>query len=180
MPTTKKPRKKYRPRLNLANPVDLAIATIREVEARPLSLSQSEIDMLTTRNHVALHEILHGTPTLDDWNTITKALNVAIALDDQVYGRAKEVELFRALKAHATGGQRFYTKQVLRYSGTEMAAVKEALAIHDVQVAQATVGEMQDAVNAVFTSLTTGKNRVGVKQLAEGKYKINDECVKVI
>lgn len=131
-------RKVYEP----VNPLALVMTRLSK-------LTREEINKLQAINHAAMHSLVHGNGTHDDWQIITSALNMCVVMDDMVYALSYSDELAAAIEAHAECGVRFKLTGKLGYTGVQLNAVNLALEIHDRQLEQATVAEIEDAINEV-------------------------------
>ena len=142
MPTSKKPRKKYSPGRKFLR---LVSKTNAAVGRRTLS-SDSQLRVLTA-NHDAMLTLTRGEGGHNEWEAVAAALHIGGILDEISYA-SQCADIFEAaIRAHAECGARYVMKGRPTYTGPELAAVNAALECHDVQVEQATVNEMERALN---------------------------------
>lgn len=139
MPSSKKPRKRYRPRAVLPDTVSFVLGTFKP-------LSPEGVLRTLAINHDALASLVKGEGTEDHWRLVCSALNMALVLDEQVYDEAYNTELKAALEAHASCGVRRWNGHNFGYSGPELQAMNLGMEIHDEQMRQATVGEVERAI----------------------------------
>lgn len=160
MPSSKKPRKRYRPKHVLRDPVGFVLEGMTK-------LSESEVLRLLAVNHDAMLEITQGRGTVENWRVVTGALNMATVLDEQVYSAAYAKELADALKAHGRCGVRRWNGGNFGYSGEDLQVVNFALAIHDEQVRKATLGEVERALAESERRSRNPKEHISVRQMAQ-------------
>lgn len=160
MATNKKPRKPYRPKRNLVNPVAHVLDGMTV-------LAPKAATSVLLANHSAMHEIVHGRGTQEHWHTVTGALNMAIVMDEQVYGSTEAATLMAALKAQARCGVRGFKGQSLGYTGPDLQLINRALTVHDEQVERATVGEIERAMDECRRRERSKGEHFTVRQVAE-------------
>lgn len=160
MATNKKPRKPYRPKRNLVNPVAHVLDGMTV-------LAPKAVTTLLLANHAAMYEIVQGRGTQEHWRTVTGALNMAIALDEQVYCSTEAPTLIAALKAQARCGVRGFKGQALGYTGPDLQLINHALSVHNEQVERATIGEIERAIDACRRRERSEGEHYTVRQIAE-------------
>jgi hypothetical protein len=103
---------------------------------------------LKLRMHEALAAMLNGTATKSDVDALISAVNVAEALirvrDDLGMDWAQEIR--DAQDAIHSMGVRGYQKDRFLFTGPEMVAVKVVVELHDQQLDDCTVKEMEKAL----------------------------------
>ena len=119
-------------------------------------LPSAHRDNINLRNHISLEKILKGDGDSKDWDEVTAALNMGIILDVHVYGGEHNVLFVTASNHHAACGERIGKAGRILYSGPELVAVRQALEIHDAQMAQATTAEIDRAVREAQRLLKAG------------------------
>lgn len=106
---------------------------------------------LKIKNHVALDAIMHGNADRSMVDDMIAAFNIAEALykvnPDLGLDYAQEIKA--AQDAILGLGQRYLKTGKVLFTGPEMLAVREAMDIHDAQLDQATVREMEQAIDLV-------------------------------
>lgn len=152
------------PKTQVQNPVNHVIQKFT-------LLTAAQVMELSLIHHSAMNLIVNGKGSRQEWEQVTNALNLAQTLDDLVFQRAYEKIIFYGLQAQARTGLRLHRTHRLGFSGRDLTDVNLALEVHDQQLAQATIGDINEAREAVWTSLYYKKNSVGVEQLAAGKYE---------
>lgn len=106
---------------------------------------------LKIKNHVALDAIMHGTADRSMVDDMIAAFNVAEALykvnPDLGLQFAKEIKT--AQDAILSLGQRYLKTGKIVFTAPEMLAVREAMDIHDAQLDECNVREMEQAIDLV-------------------------------
>lgn len=160
MPTSKKPRKRYRKKHTLQDPVGWLL------EDMSLIYKDEQIRILAI-NHNALAELVHGRGTQYHWDVVTGALNTAIVLDEQCYESANFEPLNAALQAHCRCGVRKKKYGRFGYSGQDLSAVNYALEIHDEQMKRATFREIDRAIVETARRAKDPTRRISVEKMAK-------------
>lgn len=169
MPANKKPRKAYRPRRILQNPVGYVMEGMSR-------LTPQDVTRMLAVNHAAMDEIVHGRGTVEHWRTVTGALNMAVALDEQVYAGVEQGPLVAALKAHARCGVRGFKGQTLGYTGADLQCVNHAMGVHEVQVRQATTNEIDRALAECQRRYKAKGEHFTVREMAEQQKEPDGYC----
>lgn len=104
----------------------------------------------------AFHQMLHGEAREEDWTMVTVALNTALILSEEVFNNDHEPYIVKALEGAMRAKMRANGLNVWRYDGAAIGAIREALEIHDEQVALATKGEIRAAFNEVNRRIADG------------------------
>ena len=135
MPATKKPRKKYRPRPILANPVGYVVEGMTLLEERAVSTLYE--------THEAMAALVKGQGTDYSWKIINGTLAVTSVLDEMYYSRdnAEAIELANA--SHSACKLRFIAKGSYGYTGSELQAMNHALLLHEEMLRKATHSEFE-------------------------------------
>jgi len=160
MPKTKKPRKAYRPRGVIKDPVGYVLEGMSRV-------SKDKVLHTLTVHHDAMVRLTKGQGTVDDWRVVTGSLNMAAVLDEQVYDCAYQDELSEALKAHGRCGVRHWNGGNFGYTGPDLQLVNFALSVHDEQMAKATVGEIERALAESERRSRNPKEHISVRKMAQ-------------
>jgi hypothetical protein len=142
MPTSKKPRKKYRPKPVLADPVSFALESFMPVR-------QYTEYMLTLRvkNHGAMTALTTGKATVDDINALMAMSNASIALLHLGFGSEYEGVAslgYTSLKAVVERGiptNRFVCR------AQEINALNAFMELHDAQMDVITIEDLQKAID---------------------------------
>lgn len=141
MPANKRPRKKFNPRSQ-----ELRARSKAHAQAGRRPLAEGSVRHIQTGNHVALQSLLNGTGNEGDWAEVATALHIASVIDRAHYAAEFAEEIGAAIEAHAQCGARMVSKGRAVYTGPEMLAVRRAFEVHDVQVQQATLQEMERTI----------------------------------
>lgn len=158
MPASKKPKKKYVPRRVIANPLAYVLQGVRPME-------HDKRTTLRIINHASLSALVTGQGTLQDWENVTGALNVASALAEIGFGKHYVPDIHAAMKAHAECGARLTKHGKFGYSGPELQQVNHAMDIHDAQMDEASVSELEKAYELVLESQRKKQFVATVKEL---------------
>ena len=121
---------------------------------------------LKLKNHEALDSILTGQGTKEHVDVLISAVNMSEALirvrDD--LGRDWADEIRAAQDAVYSMGMRGHEKGSFLFTGPEMTAVKLVMDLHDTQLDNCTVREMEQAIFIVEEELRMRKARAIVKR----------------
>ena len=142
MPGTKKPRKKYRPKAPIADPVGFVLEGLR-----PLRQHGNYLLNLKVVNHGAMRQLIRGLASLDDLNSLMAMSNATVALISLGIGREyadvaeRGVAALRAVVDRATVNVR-----VTLYAH-EITALNEYMELHDAQLDAITVADLSRAID---------------------------------
>lgn len=159
MAVSKKPRKKYRPRVQAQDPVNYVLSGFKPLEG-------DHKTGLKLKNWDAFEKLRLGKGALEDWRIVTGALNLAVVLDELHYQSDYRPSLDEALLAHGRCGARHWKGQNFGYSGLDLQLVRLALEVHDEQLELTTVGELEAAVKEVLARERSPKHRHSAKAIA--------------
>ena len=155
-----KKKSKYKPRGVRYDNMSWLIAGMKKVGTLPTAGVA-----LKLKNHEALDSILTGQGTKDHVDALISAVNMAEAMtrirDD--LGRDWAEEIRAAQDAVYAMGVRGYEKGSFLFTGPEMTAVKLIMDLHDSQLDECTVREMEQALFIVEEELRLRKARSIVK-----------------
>lgn len=144
MAANKKPRKRYKPRGLIYDPV----AYIKQGFAPLTSMTSANVD-LRIKYHNAMAQIQTGNGVMHDIDTLIAASNMAMGLKKLGMGGDWEQELDDAANAIiALRGRYRETGRVVCRAG-ELKAINLLLAIHDAQLDASTIGELEQAIKIV-------------------------------
>jgi hypothetical protein len=149
MAKSAKPKKKYRPRAIIKDPIRYVTALVRP--APEAARTKTKIGI-----HLAMTNITKGEGTKDDWQEVANALNLSVILAEMGYGQEYVPLIVEAQGSMVMVRDRLKAtgKAILR--GIEMRAINEALAVHDEQIDLATVKDIERALLAVEKALAQG------------------------
>ena len=146
----------YKPRPVRADNLNWILAGMKKVGTLPVA----GVD-LKLKNHVALDSILMGNGTRDHVDVLIAAVNICEALvrirDDLGVDWANEIRA--AQDAIHTMAKRGVEKDRFAFTGPEMTAIKLLMDIHDVQLDNCTVKEMEQALFIVHEEIRLKKAR---------------------
>lgn len=117
---------------------------------------------LRIKNHSSLKAIIEGRATRDDVDLMIAALNVteALAKQNNALGGDWQTEIQAAQEALLT-----MTRRGIRlgdrfiFKAQELTAVNLAMEIHDAQIDQCTVAQLESALDLVQKTIRNGKAR---------------------
>lgn len=152
MPGNSKPRKKYRPKKNLVDPVGFVTESLT-----PLLEQETYVRDLHLSTHSAMRSLIRGSATKDDMNAILSAHNITQALlvtqkltdVDQVILKS-EAALY-ALTDRAKVLGRYVLKAL------ELQTLNDMVALHDDFMGVITVGQMEEALKFSKAELKAGR-----------------------
>jgi hypothetical protein len=149
-------KSKYKPKGVRLDAVNWVLAGMRKVGTLPTAGVG-----LKLKNHEALDSILKGEGTRAHVDVLIHAVNVAEALirirDDLGADWAQEIKA--AQDAIYTMGKRGIEKGRFAFTGPEMTALKLVMDVHDAQLDDCTVKEMEMALNIVAEEIRLKKAR---------------------
>lgn len=152
MPTSKKPRKAYRPKRNLQDPVGQVLRNIT-----PLSQETEYLLTMQMKNSMAMARLLRGVADRADMLNIFAMSNVVEALHQAGIGgeylgvSAAGKDAIKQIGARA--------KIIGRYTptGPEIAALRLLMELHDAQTEVITEGNMDQVGNYIREQIALGK-----------------------
>ena len=156
-----KKRSKYKPRGVRLDNLSWIISGMKKVGTLPTAGVA-----LKLKNHEALDSILTGQGTKEHVDVLISAVNMSEAFirvrDD--LGRDWAQEIRAAQDAVYSMGMRGHEKGSFLFTGPEMTAVKLVMDLHDTQLDNCTVREMEQAIFIVEEELRMRKARAIVKR----------------
>lgn len=146
----------YKPRFVRADNLNWILAGMKKVGSLPVA----GVD-LKLKNRGALDSILMGNGTRDHVDVLIHAFNICEALvrirDELGVDWANEIKA--AQDAIHTMAKRGVEKDRFAFTGPEMTAIKLVMDIHDVQLDNCTVKEMEQALFIVHEEIRQKKCR---------------------
>lgn len=120
---------------------------------------------LKIKNHIALDAIMRGEGTKDYVDELIACFNMAEAIYriNPKLGSDYAQEIRAAQDAIYSLGKRFLNTGRIGFTGPEMMAVREAMDIHDVQLDEISVKEMERAIDLVTTVIRSKQARAIVE-----------------
>ena len=153
-------KSKYRPKGVRLDTVNWVLSGMQKVGKLPTAGVG-----LKLKNHEALDSILKGQGTRTHVDVLIHAVNVAEALirirDD--LGADWAAEIKAAQDAIYTMGKRGIEKGSFAFTGPEMTAVRVVMDVHDVQLDDCSVKEMEKALELVNEEIRLKKCRAIVE-----------------
>lgn len=106
---------------------------------------------LKIKNHIALDAVMHGEGTRDSIDELIACFNMAEAIYrvNPKLGLDYAQEIKAAQDAIYALGKRFLSTGKIVFTGPEMMTVRTAMDVHDVQLDEITVKEMERAIDLV-------------------------------
>jgi hypothetical protein len=146
----------YKPRPVRADNLNWILAGMKKVGTLPVAGVE-----LKLKNHDSLNMILMGSGTREHIDVLISAVNICEALvrvrDDLGLDWANEIRA--AQDALYTMAKRGVEKNRFAFTGPEMTAIKLVMDVHDVQLDNCTVKEMEQAMFIVYEEVRLKKAR---------------------
>jgi hypothetical protein len=140
MSANKKPKKKYRPKGVVLNPIEYVISGMKPP-------AEDVKTKLKVAYHWAMANLTKGRGTPTDWQEVTNTLNVAMVLCERGFGREYLPSLSEAADALVRMRDRYKQEgKSLLFRADEMKAVNEAIDLHDAQLDATLVKDVELAV----------------------------------
>jgi hypothetical protein len=156
-----KKKSKYKPRGVRYDNLSWIVAGFKKVGTLPTAGVA-----LKLKNHEALDSILKGQGTRSHVDVLIAAVNMSeafICVRDEL-GLDWKTEIKAAQDAIFTMGRRGHEKNSFVFTGPEMNAVKLVMDLHDVQLDDCSVREMEQALFIVEEHIRLKKSRPIIKQ----------------
>lgn len=148
----KKPRKKYRPKPIIADPIAHLLEGVR-----PPSTDK----LLTVKiiNHDAMNSLLYGRATVADMDSLINMANVIEALYRLGFGNEYKDVVSAGLDALYQVSTRGVASGQFVLKVSEIAAMNELMELHDAQLEVVTVIDMEKAIGIVQQEYRAKKMR---------------------
>jgi hypothetical protein len=154
MGTTKKPRKKYRPKPVLQNPVGYVLESMVPIRNHDFPLVTIKI-----KNHGALTALTRGHATRKDIDTLITMVNIVEALYRLGFGADYTDVVNAGLDALHTVAVRGATTDKFILRAKEMLDLNTVIELHDAQMDVVTVKDMEQALRLVEQEYRAKKMR---------------------
>lgn len=158
-------RSKYRPRVQLDDPVHWVVSGLR-----PLTTASDVVEVLRTKNHLAMKRVVMGQADAADVDVLVEAFNITEGLTrvDEKLGRDWTQEIEEGHQAIKALGERGVRSGRFVFTGPELAAANLVMELHDLQLSKCTVAQMELAIHEVAREIRKKmtKFKIGV---ANGK-----------
>jgi hypothetical protein len=152
MPTTKKPRKKYKPKPNLQDPVGYLMEGLQSIRSKgPVLLG------VQLKNSAAMSALLRGGATRADMDTLIAMSNISEALQRGGFGDDYYEVTTRGREALISIADRSARVGKFVPAGPEIGALNELMELHDAQMNVITVTDLQCALICVQREIAKGK-----------------------
>lgn len=153
-------RSKYRPKGVIPDPIKYVLSGVQPVEKSAAGLAVLVI------NHDALNNVRQGLGTRDDIDVLIAAFNMmeALAILKPELGQDWRVEIRAAQDALLEVGRRGAETGKFILRGPELNAINLGMEIHDAQLEQCTVFEMEKALNYVNSIVRSKQARAIVRK----------------
>lgn len=152
MPKSSKPRKKYKRKGLILDPV----AYVRE-SLTPVANHSSYLVDLKIKNHSAMTDLVQGRATKETMNTLIATNNIVEAFFRMGFGREYESILTAGCTAITNISVRGATTGRFTPYASEINALNEHMELHDAQMAVVTVKDMEEAIKMVRREHAAGK-----------------------
>jgi hypothetical protein len=153
-------KSKYRPKGVRLDAVNWVLAGMRKVGALPTAGTA-----LKLKNHEALDSILRGQGTKEHVDVLIHAVNMAEAMvrirDD--LGADWKTEIRAAQDAIYTMAKRGVERGSFAFTGPEMTALKLVMDVHDAQLDDCTVRELEMTLDIIYEEIRLKKCRAIVE-----------------
>jgi hypothetical protein len=152
MPSSTKPRKKYRPKPVMTNPVTFAIESVK-----PLADHDSYVLNWKLRNTLAFGELLRGRANKKDLDTLVSARNICEALVVTLKGADVDGTLTRSAVALIDICNRANKGMGTATKAPELQAIRDLMSFHDELLEAVTVGQFEAALAYARKEIKAGK-----------------------
>lgn len=149
-------RSKYKPKGVRVDAVNWVLSGMR-----PMRL-HSEATMLRVKNHAAMKDMVEGRAVRDTVDVLIAAMNMteALSLVRAQLGADWRAEISEAQNALFTMAQRGVNKgNLFRFTGPELTAMNLAMEIHDAQIDNCTIKELEQAMDIIHETVRNKKAR---------------------
>lgn len=155
MGTTKKPRKKYRPKPVLQNPVGYVLESMVPIRSHDFPLVDLKI-----KNHMAMTMLLQGKAKKDDMDKLIALSNMSEALWELGFGKEYQNVCVDGRYAILSIVNRATKHGRFTPTGPEITMLNTLMELHDAQMEVITVKDMEKAVILVEAEMKAKKAKV--------------------
>lgn len=153
MPSTKKPRKAYKPKIVRRNNMDYLITGMK-----PLACIDDELVKLCIKNHAAFASLAQGKAGKTEFDILLTAFNMTEALMMQKLGDGYHGVITEGQQAmYAIGVRSLRLGGKFIAKSEELRALNKAMELHDAQLEICTVAELEKAIFTVASTISKGK-----------------------
>lgn len=152
MPASKKPRKAYRPKARLVNPMEYVLEGFA-----PVASAGSYLTDLKVHNHMAMADLMRGEAKKKQMDTLIAMSNICEAL--QRMGHGEEYKDVTVEGRFALLSVIFRAVERLKFipTGTEINQLNLLMELHDAQMDTITVRDMEKAIQLAQRELRRKK-----------------------
>lgn len=149
-------RSKYKPRQTLLDPVGWVINGLRPMR------EHAEATTLKIKNHAAMTDITRGEGGRHTVDILIAAMNMAEALQrvNPDLGADYAPEIRAAQDALLTLSRRGLEKGRFLFTGVELQAMNDGMAVHDAQLDACNIAELEKALDLVTAEIRHKRARV--------------------
>lgn len=169
MAKNKKPRKAYRPKPSLENPVAYVLSGMA-------LLGDSAYTVLIPC-HEALAALVAGTGTRRDWEIVGGCLNISKAMDRTSYRREYQETLDKAIMAHALCGAQRINDGSFRYTLDQLDAVNQGMDLHEAMLMRSTQNELGAALREISRALRHEPTVSAARTAKEGRPEVTPPAI---
>lgn len=162
MGTTKKPRKKYRPKPVLRDPLGYVMESLTHLSTNNFPLVDLKI-----KNSMAMYALTHGTAKKHDVDKLIAMSNITEALWEMGFGKQYEDVFTDGKYAILSIVERARKHGRFVPTGPEMQMLNALMALHDAQLDVITVKDMERAIRTVETRLRNKHKLVSLPAVPE-------------
>ena len=148
MPTSSKPRKKYRPKARLVNPMDYVMEGFAPLESAGTYLMD-----LKLVNHSAMTELLAGRATKKQMDALIAMSNICESLQRMGFGAEYKDVTTEGRYALVAITIRAVEKLKFVPTGLEIQMLNRLMELHDAQMDVITVQDMERAITTAMREL---------------------------
>lgn len=141
MATNKKPRKKYRPKPVMLNPIEYAVESVQ-----PITAQEGYLVDLQIKNQLAFGAAMRGQATRTDLTTLITAHHITEAFWAMGRGREYKDILIRSQVALREVWDRLRDTGRSTLRAPELQAFRDLLELHDAMMEVATVKDMEHVI----------------------------------
>lgn len=152
MPSSAKPRKKYRPKPVMLNTIQYVAESVLPVERH-----EGYLVNLKLRNELAMEALLKGRATRQEVSDLIAMSNICEALVRMGFGADYKDEAVAGREAIIRITHRATVLQRYVATGPETNQLRTLMELHDAQMAVITVRDMEKAINLAKKELDSGK-----------------------
>lgn len=147
-------KSKYKPKGVRLDAVNWVLAGLK-----PISSVGDAVVVLKAKNHSALTEVVQGRGNRDQIDVLIHALNICEAYARHGKGNDWLPEITEAQNALYEMAKRGVENERFLFRGVEMQAVNLAMEVHDAQLEQSTVQELEKMIDFVLKQIILKKAR---------------------